>query len=132
MVEWKAGDIARYADGSSAFFRLEALRGMSGGASRWYGSHIMSGVHGSTAENLRKLTDEDREMIRKIKPKWLSTTFEAGDVVRKHKGDYQVTGTVIAAPRLFGHHGKWIIVVRIAAEQGYFCHIFSPEQLQHV
>lgn len=131
MHEWKVGEIARYADGSSAFFRLEALRGTDSGP-RWYGSHIMSGVHGSAVENLRELTDEDREMIRKIKPKWLSTTFEVGDVVRKHKGDYTVRGTVIAAPRLFGHHGKWIIVVRIAAEQGYFCHIFSPEQLQHV
>lgn len=139
--EWKEGDIARYSDGTSAFFRLDhhtngrwygphCLTGTHG--SRWYGQHCLTGTHGATEEYMRQMTADDWAQLRLIKPKWCpDAIFEVGDAVRKYKGDYQLNGTIVAIYRVFIKSGQTRVVVRHGADVGYFQHIYSPDQLRH-
>lgn len=125
--EWKEGDIARYADGSSAFFRLD--RHTNG---RWYGQHCLTGMHGATEGFMRQMTADDWAQLKLIKPKWCpDAIFEVGDAVRKYKGDYQLNGTIVAIYRVFIKSGPTRVVVRHGADVGYFQHIYSPDQLRH-
>lgn len=67
--KFKAGDLVRYASGSTALFWVTTIRKNHGGKGihRYWGKHVLDGSHGAYESNLTLATAEERKKFTKSK-----------------------------------------------------------------
>lgn len=84
-MNFQRGDIVRYGEGPTALMRVSNIVSNGPQGAYCHGSHVLGGVHGAMASDLRAATQEDLETWARVREpatplEWVQVTF--GPVAR--------------------------------------------------